>query len=92
MRWHLAYCASISEAAFLRSPNGRHWDADQLVHVLLELQDALVNWLLQAHLEGDGKLLPIKFWMKSSGRAPETEVASCFCHKIGIEVIILATV
>lgn len=44
------------------------------------------------HLEGDRKLLPIKFWMKSSGRTPETEIASCFCHKIGIEVIILATV
>lgn len=57
MHWHLAYCASISEAAFSYSPNGRHWDADQLVYVLLDLQGALVNWPPQAHLEGKGKLL-----------------------------------
>ena len=85
MHWHLAYCASISEAAFSYSPNGRHWDADQLVHVLLELQGALVNWPPQAHLESSGKLLPIKLWMKSCGRVPEVGWHGVFAIKLELK-------
>lgn len=92
MHWHLAYCASISETAFSCSLNGRHRETDRLVHVLLELQGALVSWLLQAHLEDGRKLLPIKYWMKTCGRAREIEIAWSLCHKLGIEVIILAIV
>lgn len=82
MHWHLAYCASISEAAFSYSPNGRHWDAEQLVHVLAELQGALVNWPPQAHLERDGEQLPVKLLMKRHGGASGIGEPGAFAVKL----------